>query len=212
MCGVLFAPGVLVWTRKKKTGNTLIILPVPTMEPLYEYDPLDSNILSARVIKLKPAADFGAALQCDILVIDLSTNVRPKYEAISYTWEGQVPSPDYSIWCHSQGGGCGILWITKNSDAALRRMRFEHEARYLWMDLICINQKSEDGEKNQQVANMGYVYTGAERVLIWLGEIITARTGLALTFLKRIATHDPGDPNVESKLTGIFDEIRQGDH
>jgi hypothetical protein len=41
--------------------------------------------------------------------------------------------------------------------------------RTLWVDAICINQKSLE-ERNKQVVLMGDIYKCAQRVLIWLGE------------------------------------------
>jgi hypothetical protein len=95
------------------------------MEPSYKYEPSDSKRL-LRIIRLKPATDFRAALHREVLVIDLSRNERPEYEAISYTWEGQKPSPDHFILCHSEDGRIGRLWIAEKSEAAIQRMRLEH--------------------------------------------------------------------------------------
>jgi hypothetical protein len=39
----------------------------------------------------------------------------------------------------------------------------------IWIDTICINQAATD-EKNDQVAQMGKVYSNARKVTMWLGE------------------------------------------
>jgi hypothetical protein len=58
---------------------------------------------------------------------------------------------------------------------------------------------------------MGHVYTGAKRVLVWLGENMTRVTMLTLTYIKMIATHDPTNFNCRSQLEIKFEEIRKGD-
>jgi hypothetical protein len=63
----------------------------------------------------------------------------------------------------------GILAITENLAAGLRRFRLEDRARRLWVDAVCINQH-DDKEKGHQVALMAKIYKNAECVLVWLGE------------------------------------------
>jgi hypothetical protein len=38
----------------------------------------------------------------------------------------------------------------------------------MWIDTLCIDQSS-DSEKNHQVAQMGRIYSEAERVVAWIG-------------------------------------------
>ena len=38
----------------------------------------------------------------------------------------------------------------------------------IWIDAICIDQFNH-AEKNQQVRQMGKIYTAAENVVVWLG-------------------------------------------
>ena len=180
------------------------------MDPRFEYDPLDLEGMSTRIIKLKPAINSNAALHCEIITMDLNGNDRHAYEAVSYTWNGQIPSPEHLVFCHSKDNTTKILCITENSKAALQRMRLEQEDRYLWMDSISINQKCLR-ERNHQVALMGYVYTLAKRVLIWLGEKVTRDTWLTLDYIKRIAAYDSSNLDSQSQLQSIFEEIRKGD-
>jgi ferredoxin-fold anticodon binding domain-containing protein len=183
------------------------------MEP-YKYDPLDPKRLSTRIIKLKPSSDFNASIYCEVLVIELhttkDTTKHPDYEAVSYTWEGQTASPNHFILCRSANGEFKKLDITENSEAGLRRMRSTREDRHLWMDSICINQKCTE-EKNDQVAKMGYIYTGAKKVLVWLGENLTRDTRLTLTYIKTISRLHRSEPANRSQLQSIFEDIRKGD-
>src|SRR5690242_6433713 len=107
----------------------------------------------------KPAED----LVCDIIVVNLTD--RPAFEAVSYTWadaNGDL-SKNLKITCQGKS-----IPITKNCDAALRRLRLQSRSRRLWIDAICINQ-SDTIEKNHQVRLMTKIYTKASQVLAYLG-------------------------------------------
>jgi heterokaryon incompatibility protein (HET) len=63
----------------------------------------------------------------------------------------------------------GVLAITSNCDAALRRFRDQKVPRYLWIDSICIDQ-SNLLERSEQVELMGEIYRSASQVLIFLSD------------------------------------------
>src|SRR5947207_2026836 len=130
------------------------------MESPYKYDPLLKTGLLTRIIRLNPSTDLRSKLHGEIFTIDLDTTNGPilGYEAISYTWEGQRPSPAHFILCRYKDGALLRLNLTANSDAALRRVRLHHGDRYIWMDAICIDQSCTE-EKQRQIANMGFVYS-----------------------------------------------------
>lgn len=48
------------------------------------------------------------------------------------------------------------------------RFRLPDRVRLLWIDAVCINQHDQD-EKSRQIPFMGQIYSGAFRVLVWLG-------------------------------------------
>lgn len=85
------------------------------------------------------------------------------YSAISYTW-GDDAQRKNTIYVN----GYKFL-VTDNLCPALRRVRKSDRSVYVWVDAICINQDDEE-EKGHQVKQMGAIYAGAEKVLIWLGE------------------------------------------
>jgi hypothetical protein len=62
-----------------------------------------------------------------------------------------------------------VIQIRKNLEAALRHLRLTQEARYLWVDAICINQDDMD-ERSRQVSIMSEIYSKASQVVVWLGE------------------------------------------
>lgn len=92
-----------------------------------------------------------------VLLSDSST----KYEAISYVWGTDVM--DHLIAVDGRK-----LAITKNLDASLRQVRRLDQARALWADSICINQKDNE-EKGYQVALMGQIYETSSCTIVCLG-------------------------------------------
>lgn len=129
------------------------------MDNCYQYSPLPGT-RSIRILKLHPANDVDAPICCDLEEVSLDDS--PSYGAVSYAWDGQERS--VSVWCGEQR-----LSTTPNCAAFLRHYREPHKPMMAWADSLCIDQSSVT-ERNQQVALMGDVYKGAERVYVWLGE------------------------------------------
>jgi len=50
----------------------------------------------------------------------------------------------------------------------MRHFRYERGYRMIWIDALCIDQRSTQ-EKNKQVAAMGRIFSTASTVMIWLG-------------------------------------------
>ena len=99
---------------------------------------------------------------CNIIEYPLESNIA--FEAISYTWQDQVPSD--LVLCDGQEH-----LITANCHAALRRFRpsTSDAARYVWIDQICIDQElAAQKEKSAQVATMDKIYGLATKVLVFL--------------------------------------------
>ncbi|KAH7408912.1 heterokaryon incompatibility protein-domain-containing protein [Cadophora sp. MPI-SDFR-AT-0126] len=181
------------------------------MKLAYKYDPLPMNGLLTRIIRLKPAADPEVELQGEILVADLNTVKGPllRYEAISYTWEGQSPSPNHFIIVRCEDNILSGSNLTANTSAALRRVRLPNEVRYIWIDAICIDQSCIK-DKERQIANMGFVYSLAQRVLVWLGDNVTRDGLLTLKYIRELAMHNPTDTDSGCQLQRVFDNIREG--
>ncbi|KAM7205995.1 Heterokaryon incompatibility protein (HET) domain containing protein [Rhypophila sp. PSN 637] len=129
------------------------------LSPVYAYAPLGSRS-SIRVLQLQGSDDPDAEPCCTLEEQDLACGQA--YEAISYAWEGQTPSQRISC------DGLNML-VTENCAAILCHFRPKSadETRRLWIDAICINQRSVH-EKNHQLALMGNVYRNAKCVLVWL--------------------------------------------
>lgn len=126
--------------------------------PPYEYEGLPSESYIRLFILQQGRVDdpLNGSMKT-VLLSDHST----KYEAISYVWGTDVM--DHLISVDGRK-----LPITKNLDAALRQVRRTDQARSLWADSICINQKDND-EKGYQVALMGQIYETSSCTMVCLG-------------------------------------------
>lgn len=61
--------------------------------------------------------------------------------------------------------------VTRNLEAALRRLRHPTESRLFWIDMICINQNFVE-ERTHQVNLMRLIYSRAVNVFLWLGDYV----------------------------------------
>lgn len=132
------------------------------MEP-YCYRPIPTTNRSIRLLRLLPAEDENADIQCDLFDYTLQ-NARDThlYEALSYVWGDPNDTLPISV------SGCRMD-ITVNLHAGLLRLRNHSLDRILWVDAICINQEDEQ-EKASQIQFMVVIYDQATRVVAWLGE------------------------------------------
>lgn len=110
------------------------------------------------------------------------------YDALSYTW-GQADAT--SVIEIIAQDTVHELPITPNLESALRQLRDENNPlkyRLLWIDAICINQNDDD-EKNNQVPQMGAIFSQARKVLVWLGKSESG-SDKALQFIHQILDLD----------------------
>ncbi|KAF1977656.1 HET-domain-containing protein, partial [Bimuria novae-zelandiae CBS 107.79] len=124
------------------------------------YSPLQENKRELRVAILAPVTyDDGLAIL--LRVEATSGSPMPEYEALSNVWSQRISSWKAII--------NGIqMAISANLDCALRHLRYPNKDRVLWVDQMCINQ-ADDQERSSQVQLMGFIYSAAKKVIIWLG-------------------------------------------
>jgi hypothetical protein len=108
---------------------------------------------------LESSSQFSYSFE--LKVVPLLVDNSPKYEALSYTWgESRF---DFPITLNGRK-----FYITASLGTALL-YAFRGRTTPIWIDQICINQKSNE-EKNAQLPLMSNIYSGAAEVRIWLGE------------------------------------------
>jgi hypothetical protein len=112
-----------------------------------------------RVVLLSPG-QWDDEIACRLINSSLESPLE--YEALSYVW---VQEPGHR--CIRLNGS--MHQITTNLFLALRRLRKAIDVRYIWIDVLCINQDNGE-ERNHQVALMGSIYGSCTRALLWLGD------------------------------------------
>ncbi|POS79917.1 hypothetical protein DHEL01_v201694 [Diaporthe helianthi] len=164
----------VVDTEIEQLEDTTSWLEVDVQESDTVYKPLP-NGHSIRVLILDPGS-AEASLKTRLEVVDLDKEVG--YEAMSYTWGH--PKDQVSLRVGGQ-----TVFIPKNLENALRRLRYPDRRRYIWADAVCINQ-ADLSERGQQVSIMRNIYTKARRVLVWLGQDKTNYAKLAFSTICEI--------------------------
>ncbi|KAK5556008.1 hypothetical protein LTR46_005854 [Exophiala xenobiotica] len=88
---------------------------------------------------------------------------RPPYVAISYTWGSAAAGDTREIRVNGRAFRVRVnLWNL------LFHLRQRGEARFLWIDALCIDQQNLE-ERNWHVQRMARIYDSAQKTVVWLG-------------------------------------------
>ncbi|KAH8878711.1 HET-domain-containing protein [Thozetella sp. PMI_491] len=149
-----------------------------------------------RVLTIYPGAPQDP-LEGDLHIENLSS--KPAYDALSYTWADEDGNAVRSkrLFCRRWGT---LVYITRNCETALRRLRRDDKPRQIWVDSVCINQAS-DGERAHQVSLMSQIFTEAQKVIAYVGEG-TAQSDRLLDWLNGLDAKD-----LDASLNLEFDDI-----
>ncbi|KAH8704462.1 heterokaryon incompatibility protein-domain-containing protein [Phaeosphaeriaceae sp. PMI808] len=120
---------------------------------------LELNSRQIRLVTILPGR-HADEIACELNVVSLDE--LPRYNSLSYVWGEKTGS--YSILLNNVP-----YRITRNLQAALRRLRSRGKPQVFWIDMICINQSSEL-EQTHQVNMMQHIYSKAHKVFLWLGD------------------------------------------
>lgn len=126
---------------------------------MYIYRALERQHPEIRLLELLPG-QYIDPIRANIVHVSLPNASLLTFETVSYVWGDSLKS----VYIEISGQR---LSIPTGTDAALRRMRYSHEARLLWIDAICINQ-DDTTERGQQVELMSRIYSSSEGNLIHL--------------------------------------------
>jgi len=172
------------------------------MSSLFTYQPLNGEN-PARFLSLLPS-ELDGAIRCEIHHDDLS-NHQP-YHAVSYTWG--PPEPTILIQVSGKQ-----LPVRENLFLFLRNMMAANPdgLQKLWIDALCIDQNNIE-EKNQQVPQMGRIYSGAQSVLVWLGPA-SSKIDFAFDAFERVRKqfHDMQDGDVLTNPTVFINAMPTGE-
>ena len=130
----------------------------PPRLPDYEHQPLDRGELHIRLLRVLPDLTKEGYIQCKL---ENEKADAASYTCLSYTW-GQ-PNPSRWIVIHDRK-----VLVRLNLWNFLDTARANYPLQLFWIDALCIDQVNID-ERNDQVAQMGQIYSAAKRVIVWLG-------------------------------------------
>lgn len=123
----------------------------------FVHQPLDTTTEQIRLLKVFEGHDSDV----EGFIQRFYLGSAPQYRALSYTWDHE--SPWTSIILNEERH----LRIRQSLKHFLLLFRQRHPNQYIWIDQICIDQKTKE-EKNHQVSMMSRIYSTALEVLIWL--------------------------------------------
>lgn len=128
-------------------------------EQQFRYSPLDHQVRSIRLIRLRADKSKDGLYQCDLR----HSSIDDRYSCLSYVW-GDASS---GKWILLDGQK---FWIRRNlfDFLAYARRKPKLRAKWLWIDALSIDQTTV-AERNHQVQQMGQIYSGAREVIAWLG-------------------------------------------
>ncbi|KIY01069.1 uncharacterized protein Z520_03735 [Fonsecaea multimorphosa CBS 102226] len=153
----------------------------PTLDLVYKYTPLPVNGWT-RILLLHPAST-GDSLSCSLQAWKIEDIACLGFEALSYVWGSENGDQrGRKISCDG-----ATLHIRENLACALNHLRHERNTRFLWVDAVCINQEDQ-GERAQQVQQMGQIYASASRVLVWLAPDINQEAKECFSLIQDTAT------------------------
>lgn len=122
---------------------------------------LYSSSLNRGQIKLLRLHPGGSAEPVCSDLFTVSLDKKPDYQALSYVWGDPDITKPITL-CNQ------THLVTINLESALRHLRYETADRIIWVDAVCINQ-GDVSERNEQVNQMGRIYSQAHEVVVWLG-------------------------------------------
>lgn len=107
----------------------------PLEHTTLDYDILPRRQAAIRILQLLPSSSPDADIQCRLAIP--SGCEMPLYEALSWCW-GTAGKTDYiGIFC---GHSLKRKSVSPNLVAAMKALRCLDQNRFLWIDMVCIDQ------------------------------------------------------------------------
>ena len=120
----------------RTTGKTPRKYP-PREHTSYQYDPLRSGQGTIRILELFSSELSDAGVLCALVTPNEQETHQYPYEALSWCW-GTAQKTCYIKIHHN--GKMYAKYVSPNLIAALKALRYPHRSRYLWIDMVCIDQ------------------------------------------------------------------------
>jgi hypothetical protein len=104
----------------------------------YNYDPLPRNRGTIRILELFSSEKSDAGVLCGLITPKESERSQYPYEALSWCW-GVDKRTDYIR--IQRNRKTYDKFVSPNLVAALKALRHPDRSRYLWVDMVCIDQE-----------------------------------------------------------------------
>jgi Heterokaryon incompatibility protein (HET) len=158
---------------------------------------------SIRIIILE-RGNFEDDISCRLQAATLELGTE--YEALSYVWGD--PKETFEIQLNNYK-----FQARTNLVAALHYLRQKDSDRRLWVDALCINQNDKE-EQAEQVNLMTQIYEKAQRVVVWLGELVSIddrnEPYHAVHFLNKVVEASHIQPLTVETLESICEDLEGG--
>ncbi|KAF1942838.1 HET-domain-containing protein [Clathrospora elynae] len=181
-----------VIARRRAQGSQRDVdLPKPFQRPrkdreykTYNYDALPKSRGAIRLLNLYSSEKPEPGILCELITPKEDHKNQFRYEALTWCWGTAGKTDHIRV---QRKGKTYAKPVSPDLVAALKALRHPTRNRYLWIDMVCIDQDNLD-EKNHQVEMMDEIYGKADRVCIWLGEANDS-SRMALDFIKHEVSH-----------------------
>lgn len=125
---------------------------------LFRHTPLEKHDDTIRLVQVLPDLSDDGLPRC---TIELARSLQSPYVCLSYAWGD--PGDEHPIRINDE-----LIFVRRNLWDFLMAARKRFTFCRLWIDALCIDQANV-GERNQQVQQMGDVFSRAKMVVAWLG-------------------------------------------
>jgi hypothetical protein len=104
----------------------------------YDYDPLPRNRGTIRILELFSSEKSDAGVLCGLITPKESERSQYPYEALSWCWGADRRTDYIRI---QRNRKTYNKFVSPNLVAALKVLRHRDRSRYLWVDMVCIDQE-----------------------------------------------------------------------
>ncbi|KAF2686065.1 HET-domain-containing protein, partial [Lentithecium fluviatile CBS 122367] len=123
----------------------------------FQYEPLDLQTTSIRLLRVLPNLSPDGLLQCSIQ----HATIKAEYSCLSYVWG--PPDNGSPILVNGR-----LRRVRQNLFDFLSIARIRGTSKLFWADALCIDQDNVS-ERSHQVQQMGGIFSNAVEVLAWFG-------------------------------------------
>lgn len=103
----------------------------------YNYDPLPKKRGTIRLLNLFSSEKADAGVLCELITPAENDKNQFPYEALSWCWGAAVKTDYIRI---QKNQKTYAKYVSPNLVAALKALRHPDRSRYLWIDMVCIDQ------------------------------------------------------------------------